>query len=115
MNDSVGRVKMARHLYNLLCIELDQEQEQDAKDAIDKLHRRIKSSRMKSMYTRDVTSATGRKRAGTDNGDNAGGGGGDDRAQLRARGYEVNPEVLVDPCGGIWEPLDEVLATFSTL
>jgi hypothetical protein len=112
LNDSVGRVKFARHLYNLLCVELDQEQEQDVKDAIDKLHRRIKSSRMKSMYTRDMTSATGRKRAGTDNGDSAGGGGGDDRAQLRARGYEVKPEVLVDACGGKWEPRDEVWQPF---
>ena len=113
MNDSVGRVKFARHLYNPLCVEL--EQERDAKDAIDKLHCRIRSSRMKSMYTRDVTSATGRERAGTDNGDSAVGGGGDDRAQLRARGHEVKPEVLVDACGGEWELLDEVLATFSTL
>jgi len=45
---------------------------------------------MESMYTKD--------------GNRAGEGGGDDRAQLLAHGYEVRPEVVVDASGGKWGP-----------
>ena len=46
---------------------------------------------MKLMYTKDGKS--GRKRAPTGNGNRASKGGGDDRAKLRAHGYEAKPEV----------------------
>ena len=52
--------------------------------------------------------------SGADNGIHAGAGegegGGDDRAQLRAHGYEVEPEVIVDASGGEWGPLFKVPA-----
>jgi hypothetical protein len=112
LNDSVGRVEFVRHLYNLLCIEVDQDQDRDTDSAVRELNKKIKSLPMKSMYTKQATAGkTGRKRAHTGNGDRAGGAGEDDRAQLRAHGYEVKPEVIVDASGGEWAPLYEVPAT----
>ena len=66
---------------------------------------------MKSMSTKDGNSGRKRARTGnaTGNSNRAGGGGGDDRAQLRAHGYEVKPDVVVD-ANGEWEPLFKVLA-----
>jgi len=72
---------------------------------------------MKSMYTKQA-STTGkpcRKRARTGNGDRAGGAGEDDRAQLRAHGYEIKPEIIVDASGGEWAPLYKVPATLFYL
>ena len=63
------------------------------------------------MYTKD--DKTGRKHAGADDGNHAGAGEGaaDDRAQLRAHGYEVEPEVVVNASRGEWGPLFKVPAT----
>ena len=82
MNDPVGRIDFVRQLYNLLCVELDREQEQDTQSAILELNRRIENHPMKSMYTED--------------GNRAGEGGGDGRAQLLAHGYEVQPELVAE-------------------
>jgi hypothetical protein len=42
LNDPIGRIELAHHLYNLVCKELDQDQDQDAQLAIDELHHKIK-------------------------------------------------------------------------
>ena len=71
---------------------------------------------MKSMHTKQAAAGkAGRKRAHTGNGDHAGGAGEDDRAQLRAHGYEVIPEVIVDPSGGEWAPIYKVPAALLYL
>jgi len=100
LNDSAGRVEFVRHLYNLLCVEVDRDRDRDTKLAIDELNRRIKDGGLDSMYT-------ARKHAFTDNCDCTGRGG-DDHTPLRAHGLEVKPEVIVDDMGGTWEPLFEV-------
>jgi hypothetical protein len=59
LNDLVGHVEFARHLYNLLCVELDRDQDRDTKLAIAELHRRIEDPRLKSMHTQDLKDMTG--------------------------------------------------------
>ena len=99
-------------MYNLLDIEVDEDEGRNMSFAVRKLNSIIASLPMKSMYTKQATAGkTGRKRAHTNNGDRAGGGDEDDRAQLRAHGYEVKPEVIVDASGGEWAPLYKVPAT----
>jgi hypothetical protein len=116
LNDSVGRIEFVRYLYNLLCIEVDQDQDRDTNSAVSELNAKIKRLPMKSMYTKQATAGkAGRKRAHTGNGDSAGGADEDDRAQLRARGYEVKPEVMVDASGGEWGPIYKVSATLFYL
>ena|ERR1700722_6378195 len=70
---------------------------------------------MKSFFTKD---AQKRKRARTDgNGDagtGAGGSGAADDAVLRAHGYQVKPDVILDDKGIAWEPLFTVQLYFST-
>ena len=51
LNDPVGRIEFAHHLYNLLGIELDEDQDQDTKRTIFELDSRIWDRRLKSMYT----------------------------------------------------------------
>jgi len=72
---------------------------------------------MKSMYTKETTSNgnSGGKRASRGNRSHAGGGGGDDHAQLRAHGYEVEPDVFVDASGGEWGPIYKVPETLFYL
>ena len=116
MNDSAGRIQFVRYLYNLLRLELPQNQDQTTQTIISKLNRRIKKHPMKSMTTEDGNSGRKRARTGnaTGNSNRAGGGGGGDRTQLRAHGYEVKPEVVVD-ANGEWEPLFEVPASLFLL
>ncbi len=95
---------------------MDQDQDRDTNFAVSQLNAKIGSLPMKSMYTKQATAGkTGRKRAHTGNGGHAGGADEDDRAQLRARGYEVKPEVIVDASGGEWGPLYKVPATLFYL
>ena len=68
---------------------------------------------MKLICTKDGNN--GRKLAPTGDGNCAGEGGGGVRVQLRTRGYEVKPEVVVDASGGEWEQLFKVPATLSYL
>ncbi len=88
-------------------MEVDQDQDQDGDTdcAVHQLNEKIESLPMKSMYTKQATAGH------TGNGDRAGGAGEDDRAQLRAHGYEAKPEVIVDASGGEWAPLYKVTAT----
>ena len=105
LNDSAGRIVFLRHFYNLLWLELDQNQE--TRRIILDLNRMVDRQLTKSMHTDDEN--TGGRRAptgsATGSGNRAGEGGGDDHAQLRAHGYEVKPEVVVDASGGEWAPL----------
>ena len=112
LNDSAGRTNFLRHLYNLLQLELYQDQE--IREAILDLNRRIGRQLKESMHTDDENTGGRRASTGSATGSSnrAGEGGGDDRAQLRARGYEVKPEVVVDDSGGEWAPLFKVPATF---
>jgi hypothetical protein len=74
---------------------------------------------MKSMHTKETTNNNSRKRArtagggGSGPGDHAGRVGRNDDTQLRAQGYEVRPEVIVDDFGMRWELLDKVSVIFS--
>ncbi|KAF8441765.1 kinase-like domain-containing protein [Boletus edulis BED1] len=110
LDDADGRAEFARYLYNLLSVELDDDQDSTERGAIRELHTRINDRHLKSFYTKNPTSHGNRKRPRTDNNDDdaAGGGGGDGRAQLRACGYEVKPEVIMDSSGGEWAPLSKM-------
>ncbi len=66
-------------------MELDREQDQDTKNATGELSDKIKNRRMRS---KDATGNTDRKYARKG-----------DRAPLRAHGYEVKLEVIVDASG----------------
>src|SRR5258707_12141471 len=104
LNGRASRIEFARHLYNLLCVELNGNQDQATRFAIDELNRRIENLPLKSMYTGDVTCNNGRRRAPSGNSECAGGGGGDDQGQpLTAHGYEVVPAEVEDAHGGKWE------------
>ena len=69
------------------------------------------------MFTKDNGGNRSRERTRTDDttrgSSRVGEGGGDDRAQLRAHGYEVKPDVIVDASGGKWATVFKVPATFS--
>jgi len=49
LNEPVGRVEFAHHLYNLLGVALDRDQDRNTKDAIAELHCKIANCRLKSM------------------------------------------------------------------
>ncbi|KAF8429439.1 hypothetical protein L210DRAFT_3563367 [Boletus edulis BED1] len=97
----LGRVEFARHLYNLRA-ELDQKEDQDAKDAVEALVDQVKKCKMKLMYTK---SETGR------------GGGNGHNALLRAHGYELQPKIIMDDSGGTLEPVykmpDHILTVYK--
>ena len=65
------------------------------------------------MFTKDGNSSEKRARTGdtTRGSSRAGEGGGDDRTQLRAHGYEVISDVIVDASGDEWMTLFKVSAT----
>jgi hypothetical protein len=97
-----GRVEFARLLYNLIYARADQEGE--TARAIIRLNEKVKAGGLKSLNIK-----TNRKRACTnESGDGTGGGGRGDHAQLRAHGYEVKSDVIVDDQGIEWEPISEV-------
>ena len=106
-------------LYNVYA-GLDQDADRKTESAVKDLHELTVEAKMKSMYTKETTGNgntghRGRKRASKGNRGHAGGGGGDDHAQLRAHGYEVEPEVFVDASGGEWAPIYKVPATLFYL
>jgi len=118
LNDSAGRAEFVRHLYILLCVEIDRDR--NWKRVITELENRIRNDKLNSMFTKDVPGDPGRKHARTGDdhqdgdhraGSHRAGRDGDHRVQLRAHGFEVKPEVIVDDSGGTWEPLFEVPAT----
>ena len=114
MNNAAGRIEFIRHFYSLLQLELDQDEDQDTRSAIHEFNIRIEGNLVQSVCTKDDNGGRKRTRTGTGNttgsGHLTGEGGGDDRAQLRAQGYEVKPEVVVDASGGELAPLYKVSA-----
>jgi hypothetical protein len=82
------------------------------------LQLQIKHRELDSFNTKDVKGKK-RKRSGTSDdagrGGGAVGGGAGDSADLRVRGYEVEPEDIVDDSGIVYEPLRKVWRPFSYL
>ncbi|KAI0291879.1 hypothetical protein BC826DRAFT_466259 [Russula brevipes] len=76
LNTADGRIEFARILYNLLCVDVDQEQNNEMKHAIRLLNDKVEVRGLK-MHTKDATKNTSRKRTRTHTGDDdsAGGGG----------------------------------------
>jgi len=62
LNTADGRVEFARILYNLLCMDVDQEQNNEMKHAIRLLNDKVEVRRLK-MHTKDATKNPSRKRA----------------------------------------------------
>jgi hypothetical protein len=117
MND---HIKFTRQLYNLPYMSGgDGNAIFDARAKIEQLNDRISKSAMKSFHTKN-TQGTGRKCSRISDGDDVGTGasagsaGGADHAALRAHGYEVEPEDIVDASGVVFEPLFKVWQPFST-
>jgi hypothetical protein len=80
------------------------------KHVIRQLNEEVEARGLKTMHTQDPKKNASRKRArviGDDDGTGRGGGGGD-HAQLRAQGYEVKSDVIVDDKGIEWEPISKV-------
>jgi hypothetical protein len=111
---------LASQLHNLLHLEIEEDEDTDTKSNIHEFDQRILSVQLKSLHTKDDTQRTKRKSRRSDGSVGAGrsgGGGGQgttNNADLRAHGYEVQPQVIVDANGGIIEPLYEVWQPLST-
>ena len=121
MDSPGGRVEFALQLYNLLHLEVEEDEDTNTNAETDGLNRKILSVGLKSFYTKDdAQGPKQQKRARTDDGDDTGGsgdGGGQgtaSSAELRAHGYEVQSQVIVDANGGTMEPLFEVRQPSST-
>jgi hypothetical protein len=71
---------------------------------------------MKSLVTKKSKKKDGRKNDGDGAGAGAGvgGTGAADSEDLRAHGYEVKPDVVVDNKGGTFEPFFKVWQPFCT-
>ncbi|KAI0293575.1 kinase-like domain-containing protein [Russula brevipes] len=106
-------------------MKVDEDQNQDMRDAIRLLKARVKARRLKSRHTKVTKENAGRKDAREDDNDSAdddsadggdGGAGGGDHAQLRAQGYEVKSDVIVDDKGIEIEPIfkrpDHILTVY---
>ena len=114
MDDPDGRVEFARQLYNLSHLEV--EDNKDTREKTHQLNRDVVSNayqlKLKSFYSTNGTRGTRKKRARTDDVESASGDSGDedtaDCVELRAHGYEVEPQVVVDSHGGTWSPLFKV-------
>ena len=126
MNAPVGRVRFARNLYNLLHVNVDDEECEDTRNATKELNTAIlKQPNMKSFFTEKDDEESNKsdderhnkKCARTGDGGGAEGrrgGTADDHAELRTHGYEVKQEVTVDAGGVALEPLFEVWQPLST-
>jgi len=95
----------ARHLYNVIHMELEDENGMDTRDEIHQLNKAIYTT---SIDT-DQSMGTGgsNNRACTDDDDGADGrrDPAAEYAELRAHGYEVESAVIVDYPGDLWEPI----------
>ena len=125
MNIPVGRVKFARQFYNFLSV-LGAEEEftttpiQELKEKITDCQNKYG---MKSLMTKKSKKKDGRENDGDGAGAGAGvggtgagvgGTGAADSEDLRAHGYEVKPDVIVDNKGGTFEPFFKVWQPFCT-
>ena len=120
MDNPDGRVEFARQFYNIL--HLDVEDNKDTREKTNKLSYDVVSNaskfNLKSFYSTYGTQGVKKKRACTDDVDDASEDGGDEDTaeciELRAHGYEVEPQVVVDSHAGTWLPLFEVWQPSST-
>jgi Protein kinase domain len=117
LDDRVRRAEFARQLYNLLHLEVEEDEDRDTIIKTNQLEQKIRSERLDALFTRDGTQGTKQKRRRTDVGAGesrgSGGKGTAHCAELRAHGYEVQSQVIVDANGGTWEPLFEVWRPLS--
>jgi hypothetical protein len=125
LNTSVGRVKLTLQLYNLLYVlEQDGGEDDDyTRTTIERLNKETgdhqKKYRLKSLTTRKGQGSKGKgDRTGADDDASTGAGGAGvsaaDSEDLRAHGYEVKSDVMVDAKGGTFEPLFKVWRPFCT-
>jgi hypothetical protein len=118
LNTPVGRVKFERQLYNFLFV-LEEEGEVTT-TPLDQLDDRIgdykKKYNMKSLTTKKSKRKDRRDGDGAGAGAGAGVGGASaaDSEDLRAHGYEVKVDTMVDNKGGTFEPFFKVWRLFST-
>jgi hypothetical protein len=105
-------------LYNLLHLEVEVDEDRDTRKEAEQLGQCVTAAWMNSLFGRGDTQGTKQKRRRMDvSGGGRGGGGGQgtaDSAELRAHGYEVQSQVIVDANGGTWEPLFKVWQPLST-
>ncbi|KAH9981683.1 kinase-like domain-containing protein [Russula compacta] len=110
LNESVGRVEFARQLYNFLYMQAGHSEEEykDTTEKIEQLRDEILEYRLhfatRSFNPKDIQESSGESARTRDSG-SADPPDPGDCAELRAHGYEVKPEVIVDDSGGRWEPL----------
>jgi len=121
LNTPVGRVEFARQLYNFLSV-LGEEGE-ITKTPIQQLKEKITDHQNKYGMKSLMTKKSKKKndgREGDGDGDGAGAGASvegtsaADSEDLRAHGYEVKPDVIVDNKGGTFEPFFKVWRPFCT-
>jgi hypothetical protein len=114
LSDPVGRVTFIRQFYNLFYMLEREEDAEDTENEIQELQDEILQNDIDSFHTKDTINTEGKKRKRSSTGDSAsareGAGSVDaeDCAQLRVRGYEVEPEDFVDDSGIVYEPLFKV-------
>jgi hypothetical protein len=125
LNTSVGRVEFTLQLYNLLHV-LGQdggEDDDDTRSTIERFNKETwdhkKKFHLKSLKTRKGQGSKGKGvRTGADDdastGADGGGASAADSEDLRAHGYEVKLDVIVDDKGGTFEPLFKVWRPFCT-
>jgi len=125
LNIPVGRVGFARQFYNFLSV-LGEEGEVTT-TPIQELKEKISDCQskygMKSLMTKKSKKQDGRENDGDGAGAGAGVGGAGagvggtsaaDSEDLRAHGYEVKSDVIVDNKGGTFEPFFKVWRQFCT-
>ena len=116
MNIPIGRVEFARQLYNFLSV-LEEEGE-FTMTPIEQLNDKISDYKvqygMKSLMTKKSKREDGRESDGDGAGAVAGVGGASaaDSEDLRAHGYEVKSDVMVDAKGGTFETFFKVWRPF---
>jgi hypothetical protein len=112
----VGRVKFERQLYNFFSV-LGEEGEVTM-TPIKQLNDRIEDYKgqygMKSLMTKKSKRKDGHDGAGAGAGAGVGGASAADSEDLRAHGYEVKADIIVDNNGGTFEPFFKVWRPFCT-
>jgi len=118
LNDPVRRVEFARQLYNRFHLEVEEDEDRDTAEKTKQLDQRISSEEgLVPLYAKFGTKQKRRRTDDSGSASGSGGGGGQGTphsAELRAHGYEVQSQVILDANGGIWEPLFEVWQPLST-
>jgi serine/threonine protein kinase len=105
-----------RQSYNLFHILERNEDDEDTRREVEILRDEIIEHDLKSLHTKDDNpKGKKRKRSGAHDDAGAGGVGAEDQVVLRARGYEVKPEAIVDASGIVYEPLFKVWHFISYL